>query len=221
MRTPLSAESRALAPAPISLSVHHDFAAVEADWRRFEGTADCTPFQTFDWLFAWQRHVGTAKGITPAIVIARRGDQLLLLLPLGIARRGFARCLTFLGDVLCDYNAPLLAPDFADARARWLPRAVAATSAGCCRKRPQRATTSSRSTRCLPRSAGRTTRCWRSTCSSIRAAPMRRSFPPTGSRSIRRSARPRPAAAIAPSSSGSASSAPSSSSTRTPAPNSR
>ena len=110
---PLSAEVAGIAPAPISLSVHHDFAAVEADWRRFEGTADCTPFQTFDWLFAWQRHVGTAKGITPAIVIARRGDQLLLLLPLGIARRGFARCLTFLGDVLCDYNAPLLAPDFA------------------------------------------------------------------------------------------------------------
>ena len=110
---PLSAEVARAEPAPISLSVHHDFAAVEADWRRFEGTADCTPFQTFDWLFAWQRHVGTTKGITPAIVIARRGDQLLLLLPLGIARRGFARCLTFLGDVLCDYNAPLLAPDFA------------------------------------------------------------------------------------------------------------
>jgi CelD/BcsL family acetyltransferase involved in cellulose biosynthesis len=100
-------------PAPISLSVHHDFAAVEQDWRRFEATADCTPFQTFDWLFAWQRHVGTAKGVTPAIVIARRGDQVLLLLPLGIARHGFARILTFLGDVLCDYNAPLLARDFA------------------------------------------------------------------------------------------------------------
>src|SRR5262249_48648383 len=38
---------------------------------------------------------------------------LLLLLPLGIVRRGLARCLTFIGDVLCDYNAPLLAPDFA------------------------------------------------------------------------------------------------------------
>lgn len=100
-------------PAPISLSVHHDFAAVEHDWRRFEQTADCTPFQTFDWLFAWQRHVGAAKSVTPAIVIARRGGEILLLLPLGIERGSFVRCLTFLGDVLCDYNAPLLAPDFA------------------------------------------------------------------------------------------------------------
>jgi len=100
------------APAQISLSVHDDLAAVEQDWRRFEATADCTPFQTFDWLSAWQRHVGSAKGITPAIVIARRGEAMLLLLPLGIQRRGLARRLTFLGDVLCDYNAPLLAPDF-------------------------------------------------------------------------------------------------------------
>src|SRR5262245_35392492 len=99
-------------PAPINLSVHHDFGAIEQDWRRFEQTADCTPFQTFDWLSAWQRHVGAQTGVTPALVIARRGDQILLLLPLGIHRRGMARRLAFLGDVLCDYNAPLIAPDF-------------------------------------------------------------------------------------------------------------
>jgi CelD/BcsL family acetyltransferase involved in cellulose biosynthesis len=99
-------------PARISFSVHHDLAAVEQDWRRFEQTADCTPFQTFDWLSAWQRHVGSINGVTPVIVIARRGENILLLLPLGIRRRGLARRLTFLGDVLCDYNAPLLAPDF-------------------------------------------------------------------------------------------------------------
>jgi CelD/BcsL family acetyltransferase involved in cellulose biosynthesis len=99
--------------AGISVSVHDNLAAVEQDWRRFEQTADCTPFQTFDWLSAWQRHVGSPKGVTPAIVIARCGEEILLLLPLGIERRGIARCLVFLGDVLCDYHAPLLAPDFA------------------------------------------------------------------------------------------------------------
>lgn len=100
-------------PAGITLSVHADLAAVERDWRRFEQIAHCTPFQTFDWLSAWQRHVGAAKGVAPAIVIARRGEDIVLLLPLGIERRGIARCLVFLGDVLCDYHAPLLAPDFA------------------------------------------------------------------------------------------------------------
>jgi CelD/BcsL family acetyltransferase involved in cellulose biosynthesis len=103
----------AAGPASIAVSVHHDLAAIEADWRRFEAAADCTPFQTFDWLSAWQRHIGSAKGISPAIVVVRRSEQIVLLMPLGIERHGFARCLTFLGDVLCDYNAPLLAPDFA------------------------------------------------------------------------------------------------------------
>src|ERR1051325_5313141 len=79
-------------PARITLSVHDNLAAVEQDWRHFEQIADCTPFQTFDWLSAWQRHVGAAKGITPAIVIARRGEEIVLLLPLGIERRGIARC---------------------------------------------------------------------------------------------------------------------------------
>jgi len=127
-------------PARITLSVHHDLASVEQDWRRFEQTADCTPFQTFDWLSAWQRHVGAARGITPAVVIARQGEEMFLLLPLGIQRRGIARCLVFLGDVLCDYNAPLLAPDFA-----------ARAPAGCwrapCRGPSRRRASSSRARR--------------------------------------------------------------------------
>ena len=101
-------------PERITVSVHHDLAAVEADWRRFEATASCTPFQTFDWLSAWQRHVGVRMGVTPAIVTVRRRGEIILLLPLAVERRRFARRLTFLGGVLCDYHAPLLAPEFAE-----------------------------------------------------------------------------------------------------------
>jgi len=99
----------------ISLSVHHDLAAIEQAWRAFEQSADCTPFQTFDWLATWQRHIGALNRVTPAIVIARRGDEILMLLPLAVQPGAFARRLTFLGEELCDYNAPLLAPDFASA----------------------------------------------------------------------------------------------------------
>jgi CelD/BcsL family acetyltransferase involved in cellulose biosynthesis len=97
----------------ISLEVYSDLAALEHDWRKFEQTADCTPFQTFDWLDAWQRHVGTLHGVTPAIIVARRGDDILMLLPLAVQKRALARRLGFLGGDLCDYHAPLLAPDFA------------------------------------------------------------------------------------------------------------
>jgi CelD/BcsL family acetyltransferase involved in cellulose biosynthesis len=93
--------------------VHENLAAIEQDWRHFEQTADCTPFQTFDWLATWQRHVGTLEGTTPAIVIARRGGEIVCLLPLAVHQRGLIRSLTFLGEDICDYNAPLLAPDFA------------------------------------------------------------------------------------------------------------
>ena len=99
----------------ISLEVATDLAAIEQDWRAFEQTADGTPFQTFDWLAAWQRHIGTPAGVTPAVVVARRGGDMLLLLPLAVHRGAFGRRLTFLGQELCDYNAPLLATDFADA----------------------------------------------------------------------------------------------------------
>jgi len=99
--------------AKIALSVHDDLTAVEHDWRKLEATADCTPFQSFDWLSAWHRHIGQLAGVRPAIVTGKRGDDILFLLPLAVERRTLTRWLTFLGQELCDYNAPLLAPEFA------------------------------------------------------------------------------------------------------------
>ena len=97
----------------IKLSVHEDLAAIEHEWRVFEQRADGTVFQTYDWLSAWQRHIGVPRGVRPAVVIGRdaRGE-ILLLLPLAVEPGGLARRLTFLGTELCDYNAPLLAPGF-------------------------------------------------------------------------------------------------------------
>jgi CelD/BcsL family acetyltransferase involved in cellulose biosynthesis len=102
-------------PAEIALTLHHDLASAEQDWRAFEQVADCTPFQTFTWLSAWDRHVGQPDGIRPAIVIGRRDGEVAFLLPLAVEPGRFARRLTFLGQELCDYNAPLLAPGFTGA----------------------------------------------------------------------------------------------------------
>jgi CelD/BcsL family acetyltransferase involved in cellulose biosynthesis len=97
----------------LALSVHEDFAALEGEWRRFQDEAACTVFQTFEWLSAWQRHLGARAGVRPAIVTGRGADgQLSFLFPLAVERRGLVRRLTWLGRDLCDYNAPLLAPDF-------------------------------------------------------------------------------------------------------------
>lgn len=114
---PEAAESRAastiLSRSPIALTVFEDLSAIEPDWRRFEQHADCTVFQTFDWLSTWQQHIGARHGVRPAIVVGRDAvGGIVFLLPLSTRSSGFARELTWLGTELCDYNAPLLAADF-------------------------------------------------------------------------------------------------------------
>ena len=93
-------------------AIHRDFDSVEEEWRRFEAVADCTVFQSFDWLSCWYRHIGRPSGVRPVIVVGRREGDTQLILPLAIVP-GMVRRLTFLGSELCDYNAPLIAPDYA------------------------------------------------------------------------------------------------------------
>jgi CelD/BcsL family acetyltransferase involved in cellulose biosynthesis len=110
---PASADSTA-ASRGVELALYDSLDAIEAEWRRFEQEADCTVFQSFDWLSTWQRHIGQRRNITPVIVAGRRPDgELLFLIPLALVP-GVVRRLTFLGSELCDYNAPLLARDFSN-----------------------------------------------------------------------------------------------------------
>jgi CelD/BcsL family acetyltransferase involved in cellulose biosynthesis len=97
----------------VALTLHDDLASVEREWRALERSGDCTPFQSFDWLCAWQRHIGMRGGVRPAILLGRRGSDVLFLLPLAVEPGSLARRLTFLGQDLADYNAPLLAREAA------------------------------------------------------------------------------------------------------------
>ena len=104
--------SREFGPV-LSFAIYDKLGDVECEWRRFEQTADCTAFQTFDWLDAWQRHVGRRTGVRPVIVIgAFAGGETAFILPLAISKKHGARRLSWLGQEQCDYNAPLLAPYF-------------------------------------------------------------------------------------------------------------
>jgi CelD/BcsL family acetyltransferase involved in cellulose biosynthesis len=119
---PLASELPSMASPPlaaseavIALDINGDLATVERDWRAFERVADCTVFQSFDWLAKWQRHIGAPGGTVPAIVTGRdsRG-ALVFIFQLAIETRGPLRRLTWLGSDLCDYNAPLIARDFSN-----------------------------------------------------------------------------------------------------------
>ncbi len=101
------------ATANLHLSLHDGFAAIEAHWRRFERVADCTPFQTFDWLLTWQRHIGQRDEAIPVIAVAAFPDgETAFLLPLCIEAKRSTHRLCWLGQDVNDYNAPLIARDF-------------------------------------------------------------------------------------------------------------
>jgi len=97
----------------VELSLHHDLASIEADWRAFEANADCTAFQTFDWLSAWFRNIGVHEAGQPAIVIGRYEGTVLFLMPFAIEGSAGLLKITWLGSFLCNYNGPVLARDFA------------------------------------------------------------------------------------------------------------
>ena len=85
---------------------HRDFAAAEPIWRRLESEdALSTPYQTYDFLESWQRHVGRIGGVTPLIVTAYDpAGRPVLLWPLGYFDRGPLRTLQFLGGKHANIN---------------------------------------------------------------------------------------------------------------------
>lgn len=95
--------------AGVWIEIHDRLASVEKLWRAFEAGADCTVFQRFDYLAAWQRHIGAMRNVRPLIVVVRgHGEEVLCLLPLAQE----SRRLCWLGQDNSDYCAPLLARDF-------------------------------------------------------------------------------------------------------------
>ena len=206
-------------PAEVRLTIYEDMAAAEPLWRAFERQADGTVFQSYQWLAAWQRHVGARQEVRPAIVIAQDASGApLALFALAVRRARFARELIWLGSELCDYNGPLLAPGFAErfdgARFRTLWDDIERASAGASASglRPDQSQQDARARRRASRPdaafAGEP---------SIRAALTGPSSAPTGRASTPPSALRRRAGATAPSASGCRTSARSFSSRRTAA----
>ena len=108
----LATLSREFAP-DLGVVIHDSLDAAESEWRRFEDIADCTAFQSFDWLATWHRHIGRPDGVRPVIVVGTYADgETAFILPLAIASKLGIKRLCWFGQEQCDYNAPLLARDF-------------------------------------------------------------------------------------------------------------
>jgi CelD/BcsL family acetyltransferase involved in cellulose biosynthesis len=98
----------------ITIGIHSNLADVEGIWREFEKTADCTAFGAFDWHAAWQRNIGEGAGVQPVVVVGRERGRVVFIMPFAIEPSRTVRRLVWHASDLCDYNTPLLAPDFAN-----------------------------------------------------------------------------------------------------------
>jgi hypothetical protein len=67
------------------VEVFDDLTVAEPHWRALELVDSlATPYQRYDFLKHWQRHVGSNSGMTPFIVVGfNQGSEPLFLLPLG------------------------------------------------------------------------------------------------------------------------------------------
>ena len=98
----------------IVISIFDEVTAAEPVWRRLEAAAVTTPYQRYDWLGPWQRHVGARAGVRPFIVVGSdEGGAPVFLLPLGVTRRGPLTTARFLGGKHANFNLGLWRRDVA------------------------------------------------------------------------------------------------------------
>jgi len=96
------------------LELFTDFPAAEPHWRALEQNGVFTPYQRYDWMAAWQRHIGAAGQVTPLLLTGfDRSGQPLFLLPLGYAANERNKIARFLGGKHSNYNFGPWRRDFA------------------------------------------------------------------------------------------------------------
>jgi CelD/BcsL family acetyltransferase involved in cellulose biosynthesis len=95
----------ACAVALARLELLGDFESAEQIWRALERNAHLTPYQRFDFLRLWQKHIGTKEAVEPMIAVGYdSAGEPLCLLPLGTFPHGPFRAARFLGGKHANYN---------------------------------------------------------------------------------------------------------------------
>jgi CelD/BcsL family acetyltransferase involved in cellulose biosynthesis len=91
------------------VEVFETMEAAEPHWRILEaGPLLATPYQRYDFIKLWQRHVGAAAGMMPFIVVGFDGRGApLFLWPLGRRRMGSLEVAEFLGGKHANFNMAL------------------------------------------------------------------------------------------------------------------
>jgi CelD/BcsL family acetyltransferase involved in cellulose biosynthesis len=108
------APARSTARRIASVDILDDLKRAEGVWRSFETRQSlASPYQRFDFLAAWQHHVGARDNAAPFIVVAYDAERNpLLLLPLALRRKYGVRTASFMGGKHTTFNMALCDRDF-------------------------------------------------------------------------------------------------------------
>ncbi len=110
------------APEPLNsasvarIGLFDSLSAAEAAWRRLIGLgAISSPYQAFDWVRLWHRHVSPHSGMTPCLIAGfDAADEPMFLWPFVRDRFGPFRIATFFGGKHATINMALWRRDVAD-----------------------------------------------------------------------------------------------------------
>jgi CelD/BcsL family acetyltransferase involved in cellulose biosynthesis len=91
------------------IQIFEDLPSAEPIWRALERDhAVKTPYQSFELLSSWQRHVGALAGVAPRIVVGfNSAGRPEFLWPLGATKAGPLTVLSFLGGKHANFNFAL------------------------------------------------------------------------------------------------------------------
>src|SRR5882757_1009144 len=97
------------------IDIFDDMASAEPHWRALQHANNlATPYQNYDFLTFWQRHVGAEAGVEPFIVVAFNAmGTPLFLWPFGLSKFGGLRVVEFLGGKHANFNMALWRRDAA------------------------------------------------------------------------------------------------------------
>ncbi len=104
------------APRLARIEVLRRFEDAEKTWRALDAAgAIHSPYQGFDWVTLWHRHVTRLRGAAPLVVIGYDNhDYPLFLWPLVLQHRGPLAFATYVGGKHSTLNLPVWRPDYAN-----------------------------------------------------------------------------------------------------------
>jgi CelD/BcsL family acetyltransferase involved in cellulose biosynthesis len=92
-----------------TIKTYNTIEDARAVWMEFQAGGSAYVFQSYQWLDSWYHHIGRRRGVTPFLVAVYDDTGApVCFLAFGVVSSGSMKVLTWLGDPLNDYGAPIV-----------------------------------------------------------------------------------------------------------------